>query len=285
MKIALFGRSGQVATEVQRRAPDGVTVDVIDRSMADFARPEMVFDAARALDADAAINAVAYTAVDKAESEPEIANTVNGASVAALLNGCAEVGVPLVHISTDYVFPGDGTAPWMPDATTSPLGAYGESKLLGEQAFTQLAAHPAAVLRTSWVFSAHCMNFAKTMLRLGKEKDSLTIVADQVGGPTPAADIADACLAIAAALSDGHSGGTYHFSGAPDVSWADFAREIFRQADLSCDVIDIPTTDYPTPAKRPLNSRLNCNSLRQQFGIERPDWREGLAHVLKELGT
>ena len=141
------------------------------------------------------------------------------------------------------------------------------------------------ILRTSWVFSAHGGNFVKTMLRLGAERDSLTIVGDQIGGPTPAAAIADAAILIARALAQGHPGGTYHFAGAPDVSWADFAREIFRQAGLSVEVTDIPTSDYPTPAVRPLNSRLDCSSLSADFAIERPDWRSGLADVLKDLGN
>ncbi len=285
MKIAVFGQTGQVATELQRRAPEGVTLEVFGRDRADFSDPQAVFDLASALNADAAINAVAYTAVDKAESEPDVAETVNGHSVAALLNGCSIAKVPLVHISTDYVFPGDGETPWSPDDATGPLGAYGASKLLGEQAFAKLAAHPSAVLRTSWVFSAHGANFVKTMLRLGAERDQLTIIADQIGGPTPAADIADACLGIAKGLADGTSGGIYHFSGGPDTSWAGFAREIFAQANITCDVVDIPTSDYPTPAKRPLNSRMDCSSLSRDFGIERPDWKAGLADVLKDLNA
>ncbi len=283
MKIAVFGKTGQVATELQRRVPDGVTLEVIGRDQVDFSDPQGVFDVARSLKADAAINAVAYTAVDQAESEPDIANTINGHSVAALLNGCSVAKVPLVHISTDYVFPGDGETPWSPDDQTGPLGTYGSSKLLGEQAFTALAAHPSAILRTSWVFSSHGANFVKTMLRLGAERDQLTIISDQIGGPTPAAAIADACLTIASGLVGGHAGGTYHFSGAPDTSWAGFAREIFAQAGVTCDVIEIPTSDYPTPAKRPLNSRLDCSSLAADFGIERPDWKAALSDVLKEL--
>jgi len=285
VKVAVFGKTGQVATELQRRMPDGVTLEVLGRDAVDFSDPDSVFDVAQALKADAAINAVAYTAVDKAEDEPDIADTINGHSVAALLNGCSAAKVPLVHISTDYVFPGAGDKPWSPGDQTGPLGAYGASKLLGEQAFTTLASHPSAILRTSWVFSAHGANFVKTMMRLGAERDQLTIVADQIGGPTPAASIADACLAIATGLADGQTGGTYHFSGAPDTSWADFAREIFVQADISCDVVDIPTADYPTPAKRPLNSRLDCSSLTADFGVERPDWRAALRDVLKELNA
>ncbi len=285
MKVAVFGKTGQVATELQRRVPDDVTLQVLGRDKADFSNPDMVYEAASVLKADVAINAVAYTAVDKAEEEPELANTINGASVGALANACAQTGTPLVHISTDYVFPGGGTEPWAPGDATGPLGAYGASKLLGEQVFSKLAANPAVVLRTSWVFSAHGNNFVKTMLKYGAERPELTVVSDQIGGPTPAAAIADACLIIARALAGGQKGGTYHFSGAPDVNWADFAREIMAQADLPANIKDIPTTEWPTPAARPLNSRLDCRTLERDFGIRRPDWREGLAAVLRELSA
>lgn len=281
MKIAVFGKTGQVATELQRLGD----VAAFGRESADFADPDTVAEFARRLEVDAIINAAAYTAVDKAESEEGLADTVNGASVGALAAVAAKRGIPLIHISTDYVFDGSGEGPRGPDAPTGPLNAYGRSKLKGEEAI-RAAGGPHAILRTSWVVSAHGVNFVKTMLRLGAERDALTIVADQVGGPTPAADIARACLTMAGALTrDSGKSGTYHFSGTPDVSWADFAREIFRQAGLSCDVTDIPTTAYPTPAERPLNSRLDCLATEATFGIPRPDWRAGLTDILKELGA
>ena len=178
---------------------------------------------------------------------------------------------------------GSGTTPWQPEDATGPLGVYGASKLGGERGVTA-AGGTHAILRTSWVFSAHGNNFVKTMLRLGAEREALTIVADQIGGPTPARDIAAACMRIASELkADPAKSGTYHFSGAPDVSWADFAREIFAQAGLEVAVTDIPTSDYPTPAKRPLNSRLDCSATRSAFGIPQPDWRAGLAEVLADL--
>jgi dTDP-4-dehydrorhamnose reductase len=223
--------------------------------------------------------------VDRAEGEESLAELVNATTPGRIAQAAAARGLPLVHISTDYVFDGSGTQPWSVDSPTAPLGAYGRTKLHGEHAIrTTGGAH--AILRTSWVVSAHGSNFVKTMLRLGAERDRLTIVADQVGGPTPAAAIADACLAIAVQLVDepGKSG-TYHFSGAPDASWADFAREIFRQAGLNCEVADIPTSEYPTPATRPLNSRLDCSLTEAVFGVVRPDWRNGLADILAELGT
>lgn len=282
MKIAVFGTTGQVATELARRVPDGVTLRAFGRDDVDFSDPDAVRSLAENLEADAVINAVAYTAVDKAESEPDLAHTVNGTSVAALAEALAGRSIPLVHISTDYVFDGSGDDPRGTDAPVGPLGVYGRSKLSGEDAI-RASGGAYAILRTSWVFSAHGNNFLKTMLRLGAERDRLTIVADQVGGPTPAADIADACFTLARHLASGLPGGTYHFAGTPDVSWADFAREIFEQAGLATEVADIPTTEYPTPAERPLNSRLDCTSLLREHGIERPDWKNGVAHVLKEL--
>lgn len=282
MRVAVFGRTGQVASELARRVPGDAAIEIIDRATCDFSIPDNVFDCARALNVDAVINAAAYTSVDRAEDEANLANAVNGVSVGALAQACDERGVPLIHISTDYVLDGSGDVPRQPDAPTHPLGAYGRSKLLGETLVRDTGVRH-AILRTSWVFSAHGANFVKTMLRLGGERDRLTIVDDQVGGPTPAAAIADALFTVVRAMIDGHSGGTYHFSGAPNTSWAGFAREIFTQASLNVSVTGIPTTDYPTPALRPLNSRLDCESLFNDFSISRPDWRAGLSDVLREL--
>ena len=285
MKIAIFGGSGQVATELKRRVPKDVTLETIDRTRANFENALEVFEVARGLEADAAINAVAYTAVDRAEEEPELADAINNFALSSLVHGCVEADVPLVHLSTDYVFPGTGSAPWSPHDEPNPLGVYGTTKRLGEKAFESRSRFPGVVLRTSWVFSAHGGNFVKTMLKYGAERDVMRVVNDQVGGPTPAADIADACYSIAAGLAGGADGGVHHFSGAPDVSWADFAREIFSSSGLSTQVEDIPSSEYPTPAERPKNSRLDCSSLTEAFGIERPEWRTGLQDVLKELGA
>lgn len=277
--ILVFGKTGQVARELQRSVPEAI---FLDRQQADLTEPSQAACHIAEIKPDAVINAAAYTAVDRAEEEPILAHTVNADAVAAIALSCAGLGIPIVHISTDYVFSGSGTTPWTPDDPTDPIGAYGASKLAGEEALRESGARH-VILRTSWVFSAHGNNFVKTMLRLGAERDRLNIVADQIGGPTPAAAIADACLTIAHRLAEGHNGGTYHLSGAPDVSWADFAREIFRQAGLTPAVVDIPSSDYPTPARRPSNSRLDCSTLKAEFGITRPDWKAGLADVLKDL--
>ncbi|MEL6617682.1 MAG: dTDP-4-dehydrorhamnose reductase [Pseudomonadota bacterium] len=275
----VFGATGQVATELARL--NGMTC--AGRDIADLSQPDACASLIRDRKPVAVINAAAYTAVDKAEDEEALATIINGNAPGAMAAVCAKLNIPLVHISTDYVFAGDGSAAWQPDDPVAPLGAYGRSKLAGEQA-VRTSAPIHAILRTSWVVSAHGNNFVKTMLRLGAERDALTIVADQIGGPTPARAIAAACARIATQLrADPGKSGTYHFSGAPDVSWADFAREIFAQSGLDCIVDDIPTSAYPTPATRPLNSRLNCDTLATRFGIERPDWRIGLADILRDL--
>ncbi|WP_439562092.1 dTDP-4-dehydrorhamnose reductase [Roseinatronobacter sp.] len=277
--ILVFGRTGQVARELARLVPDAV---YLGRDQADLSDPEACAAAIRAHNPRAVINAAAYTAVDRAEDQEALAAYINGAAPAAMARECAALDVPLVHISTDYVFDGAGTAPFAPDHPTAPLGAYGRTKQMGEQG-VQAAGGTHAVLRTSWVFSCHGSNFVRTMLRLGAERDVLRVVADQIGGPTPARAIAHACISIATQLRDApEKSGIYHFSGAPDTSWAGFAREIMERAGLDCRIEDIATSDYPTPAKRPLNSRLECSSL-SMFGLERPDWRQGLADVLTEL--
>ena len=281
MRILVFGKTGQVAEELQRQAPEQVMA--LDRAAADLADPEACAAQIAASDAGVVINAAAYTAVDRAEEEEALAMTINGAAPAAMARAAAEKGIPFVHISTDYVFDGSGDQPWMPADATGPLGAYGRSKLQGE-AGVRAAGGCHLILRTSWVFSAHGQNFVKTMLRLGAERDALTIVADQIGGPTAAADIAATCLGIARKLVAGQgASGTYHYAGAPDVSWADFARETFSQADLSVAVSDIPSSAYPTPARRPGNSRMDCGDLETDFFIPRPDWRLSLSAVLNDL--
>ncbi|MEM6659786.1 MAG: dTDP-4-dehydrorhamnose reductase [Pseudomonadota bacterium] len=279
MTILVFGSTGQVSTELAN-LPDTVC---LGRGSADLTDPKACARAIHTHAPAAVINAAAYTAVDRAESEEALATTINGHAPAAMAAACAELAIPMVQISTDYVFNGTGTKPWEPQDSTDPLGAYGRSKLIGETGVRESGA-PHAILRTSWVFSAHGANFVKTMLRLGAEREELTIVADQIGGPTPARDIALACHQMATQLiHGGRTSGTYHFSGDPDCSWADFARAIFKLAELDCAVTDIPTTAYPTPAARPANSRMNCASLTDTFGIQRPDWRAGLIDTIKEL--
>ncbi|MHA6334513.1 dTDP-4-dehydrorhamnose reductase [Qipengyuania sp. CAU 1752] len=279
--MLVFGTSGQVARELQNLAP----VTALGREEADLSDPEACASAIERHKPEAVINAAAYTAVDRAEDEPELATRVNGEAPGAMAAACAKLNIPFVHISTDYVFEGSGAAAWHPDDPPAPQNVYGHSKLLGEQAI-RAAGGNHAILRTSWVFSAHGANFAKTMLRLAETRDALKVVDDQVGGPTPARDIARTCLAITEQLIENpDKAGTYHYGGAPDVSWCGFAREIFAQAGCEVSVEGIPSSQYPTPAKRPFNSRMDCTTLTDTFGIERPDWRQGLGHILKELET
>lgn len=245
--------------------------------------PETCAVAVEQANVDLIINAAAYTAVDAAEEEETTATLINGDTPAAIARAAAAKAIPMLHISTDYVFNGSGEAPWSVDDPVNPLGAYGRSKLKGEEGVRAVGgAH--SILRTSWVFSAHGSNFVKTMLRLAETRDSVAVVSDQIGGPTAAIDIADALWTMAQAFHTGQGkSGTYHFSGGPDVSWADFAREIFAQTKKNIDVKDIPSSDYPTPAKRPANSRLDCSTLEVDYGIKRPDWRKSLADVLNEV--
>lgn len=279
MSLLVFGQSGQVARELAALAPEAA---FLGRDRADLTDPAACVAALRASGARAVINAAAYTAVDRAESEPDIAGLVNGQTPGALARACADLGIPFVHISTDYVFDGSGHTPWRPGDPVAPLGVYGRSKAAGEAA-VRAAGGQHVILRTSWVFSAHGTNFVKTMLRLGAERSHLRVVADQTGGPTPAAEIAAALLRITEALRAGAAGGTYHYAGAPATSWACFARETFRQAGLSVTVEDIASEAYPTPARRPLNSRLDMASTETDFGLTAPDWRQGLARVLAAL--
>lgn len=282
MKILVFGKTGQLGTELQRRAGD-VVLDVYDEIVGDFTDPGACARIVADSDADAIIIAAAYTAVDKAESDEATAIRVNAGAPAAMAQACAVLGIPLVHISTDYVFDGNGTAPRQPHDPTGPINAYGRSKLAGERGIA-LAGGAYAVLRTSWVVSAHGANFVRTMLRLSETRDALNVVDDQIGGPTCAADIAAACLTIASQLiAEPAKSDIYHFAGAPDVSWKDFAQAIFAAAGRKVAVNGIPTSDYPTPAQRPLNSRLDCSTTTTAFGIARPDWRAGLHDILKEL--
>ncbi|MEL6359453.1 MAG: dTDP-4-dehydrorhamnose reductase [Pseudomonadota bacterium] len=287
MKILLFGANGQVGRCVKdliaaQQIPEGtgpLELVTIDRSQADLTETG---SAARAIETHkpaAIINAAAYTAVDKAEDETALCAQINAHAPGEMATAAQAVGARFVHISTDYVFDGSGDSPLTEDAPTNPLGVYGKTKLEGEMAV--LAACPgAAILRTSWVYSPYGGNFVKTMLRLAETRDRLTIVADQIGGPTPADAIASACLKIAQQKS---GQGLYHFQGAPAVSWADFARAIFLADKKSVDVVDIPTSEYPTPATRPLYTVLDCRRIAADFGIDQPDWRAGLPALIDVL--
>jgi len=280
MSLLVFGKTGQLASELQRLAPDAI---FLGRAQADQRKPQSCAAQVLAHDPAAVINAAAWTDVDGAETQEAAATLVNGDTPGELAKACAELGIPFIHVSTDYVFDGSGKKPWHPTEKTAPLNVYGRSKLAGEEAvFASGAVH--AIFRTSWVVSSHGKNFVKTMLSLGATRDKLTVVADQHGAPTPARDLAALCLqAVEVLKSDPTKSGTYHFAGQPDTTWAGFAREIFAQAGLTTLVEDVPTSAFPRPAKRPSNSRLDCTTTEAAFGVKRPDWRIGLAEILKEL--
>lgn len=271
----MFGRTGQVARALQ----DQAAVTALGRDAADLRDPGACAQAIADQAPAAVINAAAYTAVDRAEEDIDTAIQVNAAAPTAMARACAARGIPFLHISTDYVFNGQGTVRWRQDDPTDPQNAYGRSKLMGEEG-VRAAGGRFAILRTSWVFSSHGANFVTTMLRLSETRDALNVVDDQIGGPTPAADIAATLLVMARALQDGAQGGIYHYAGQPDTSWAGFAREIFAQAGKAVTVSGVPTSAYPTPATRPLNSRLNCDTIIRDFEVNPCDWRKGLATIL-----
>ena len=279
--LLVLGRSGQLAQALARLAPQAA---FWGRAEADLTDPGAVAARLRDHRPAAVIVAAAYTAVDRAETDPEGAMLLNATAPGLLAQAAADLGIPFLHVSTDYVFDGSGHAPRSEDAAPAPLGVYGRTKLEGER-LVAAAAGQWAVLRTSWVFSPDGGNFVKTMLRLGAERERINVVADQIGGPTEAGRIAAALLEMARQMqADPGKGGLYHFAGAPDASWADFARAIMARAGLPCAVCDIPSSDYPTPARRPANSRLDCGRIARDFGIGRPDWRGDLDRVLNHLG-
>ena len=283
MRFLVFGQGGQVARELQRL--DREAVVTLSRAQVDLSDPEACAAAIAATDADAIINAAAYTAVDRAEEDEPLALRINGVAPGAMARAAFARRLPFVHISTDYVFDGCGSLPFKVTDSTGPISAYGRTKLAGEEA-VRAAGGAYAIFRTSWVVSSHGNNFVKTMLRLGAERDVLNVVADQIGGPTPAADIALACLTAAKQLRDDPGkAGTYHLSGGPNVSWAEFARAIFDRSGIDCMVRDIPSSAYPVPARRPLNSRLDNSLTQEVFGLARPDWPLGLDNILKDLSS
>ena len=279
-EILVFGATGQVGSAL--RAFPGVTA--LTRQDADLLRPEACYEAICARRPAAVINASAYTAVDSAEQEEDQARIVNADSPAVMARACRELGIPLLHISTDYVFDGTGTAPWTEAATPAPLNAYGRTKLLGEQAI-QSSGCRYAILRTSWVFAPQGTNFVRTMLRLSEGRKELKVVNDQIGGPTPAASLAQTLFTMTQEMQNGATGGLYHYAGEPWVSWYDFAQEIFLQAQREVSLIAVGSDSFPSPAKRPLNTCLGCSRIEADFSIRPPDWKAALKDVINAHRT
>ncbi len=288
IRIAVTGKAGQVATAFAERAAlqDGFEVILLGRPEMDLSAPATVEAAINAARPDLVINAAAYTAVDKAETEEAEAFAVNRDGAASVASAAKAAGAGLIHISTDYVYSGDNSRPWRENDPVGPVNAYGRSKLAGEIAVRQ-AHDRALILRTAWVYSPFGANFVKTMLRVGRERDHLRVVDDQLGNPTGAFDIADAVLAMAPRAVAGESGGTYHFCGKGSTTWFGFASEIFAQSAAlggpSPRLEPISTAQYPTPAQRPSNSRLDTTAFETRFGHHPQQWQASLGETLSRL--
>ena len=289
LKVLQFGATGQMARELIARGPRrGVSLTALSRKQADLTDPAAIARIVEQADADLVINAAAYTAVDKAETERDVAFLVNAESPAAMARVCAARGLPLVNVSTDYVFNGSGSRAWREDDATAPLGVYGRSKLAGEQALRASGASQ-LILRTAWVYAARGHNFLRTMLRLAGEREELRVVADQIGTPTPAGLIAD--VTAQALRHPGGLSGTWHLTASGQTSWHGFAEAIFAEAQAAgvlakTPVVDaIASSDYPTPARRPAWSVLDNRRLQQDFGIVLPAWQDGLKRVMAEIAA
>lgn len=295
MNILLFGKTGQVGWELQRAlAPLGklVALDVHSKDFCgDFSNPEGIAETVRAIKPDVIVNAAAHTAVDKAESEPAFAQLLNATSVEAIAKEAEKIGAWVVHYSTDYVFPGNGEIPWRESDATSPLNVYGQTKLDGEKALQQHC-QKHLIFRTSWVYAGKGNNFAKTMLRLAKERKELSVINDQFGAPTGAELLADCTAhALRVAMNKPEVAGLYHLVASETTTWYDYAALVFDEArkagiELAIEKLNaVPTTAYPTPARRPGNSRLNTDKFQQSFDLVLPEWDIGVKRMLAELFT
>lgn len=291
MNILVTGKCGQVALSLQEASKlhSGVTVTLVGRPELDLAQPETLAPVLDTHRPDLVVSAAAYTAVDQAEDEPDLAHTINAEGPATIAGWCAQNNVQLIHLSTDYVFDGALDRPYKETDQTGPRSVYGRSKLSGEKLV--LAAHPQAlIVRTAWVYSAYGSNFVKTMLRLAETRDEISVVADQIGNPTSAHDIAHGLLTIASRLVENGGeapSGIFHLTGSGETNWAAFAREIFAASAAtggpSAQVNDISSADYPTKARRPKNSRLGNDRLEAEFGWWAPDWRESTRTCVARL--
>ncbi|MCK6415933.1 MAG: dTDP-4-dehydrorhamnose reductase [Giesbergeria sp.] len=295
MNILLLGKSGQVGWELQRSLSVLGQVTALDfdsqAHCGDFANPEGVRDTVRQLRPQVIVNAAAHTAVDKAESEPEFARLLNATTPGLVAEEAARLGAWLVHYSTDYVFDGSGTRPWVETDTPAPLSVYGATKLEGEQRIQQSGCQH-LILRTSWVYAARGGNFAKTMLRLGQERERLTVIDDQWGAPTGADLLADVTAhAIRHLQARPQDGGLYHCVAAGETTWHSYAKFVFEHASkaqaaikiIAKEIAPVPTSAFPTPATRPHNSRLDTARLQTTFGLQLPHWQTGVARMLAEI--
>ncbi|WP_027910131.1 dTDP-4-dehydrorhamnose reductase [Pseudomonas sp. URMO17WK12:I4] len=285
MKILLLGQHGQVSRELQLLLESHHELIVLGREQLDLADTERLRDAVRRLQPQLIINAAAHTAVDAAESEPEAAFAINATTPGVLAEEAAALNVPLIHYSTDYVFDGSKASAYDEDDAPNPLGVYGRSKLAGEQAIAAVGGKH-LILRTSWVYSLHGRNFLLTMQRLLQEREQLSVVADQIGAPTWAGSIAAATVQLIERWQNAQTAawGVYHFTARGETAWFGFAEAIAAQLQAQgktvAQLTPIATTQYPTPARRPLNSRLDCSRLERDWGVRLPDWHDGLLECL-----
>lgn len=292
MRIAVTGQQGQIVRSLIERATGGVAeIIAVGRPRLDLTDPASIAGAIAATRPDAIISAAAYTAVDRAESEPDLARRINAQGAGAVAAAAHELAVPILHLSTDYVFNGSGDRPWREDDATGPLGVYGRTKLAGEQAVANAAPNH-AIVRTAWVYGPFGANFVRTMLRLAAERDMVRVVADQTGNPSCSLDIADGLLRMARNLVENDQPdlrGIFHLAGADEASWADFAEAIFQHSSAcggpSAKVERIATAEFPTAATRPANSRLDCGKLSAIHGVALPSWRSALPEVVARLVT
>ena len=286
MNILVIGRNGQVAQALQQSLSELGQLHILGSDQLDLAHPERIAEQVRAIAPDLIINAAAHTAVDQAESEPELAFAINATAPGIFAEEAARLGVPLIHYSTDYVFDGSKAGPYTEDDVPNPLGVYGHSKLAGEQAIAAVGGQH-LILRTSWVYSTHGRNFLLTMQRLLQEKPELRIVADQIGAPTWAGTIADSTRQLIERWQAGQAGawGVYHLTAQGETSWFGFAQAIGEQLKAQgkpcANLLPIPSSEYPTPARRPLNSRLDCSRLQREWNVSQPDWHQALIDCLK----
>ena len=295
MNILLLGKGGQVGWELQRSLSVLGHVTALDHDSTghcgDFANPAGIADTVRALRPDIIVNAAAHTAVDKAESEPDLARLLNATTPGVLAEEAARLGAWLIHYSTDYVFDGSGSRPWVGTDVPAPLSVYGRTKLEGEQLIQQSGAQH-LILRTSWVYAARGGNFAKTMLRLAQERERLTVIDDQWGAPTGADLLADVTAhAIRHLQQRPQDAGLYHLVAGGETNWNLYAKYVLDQAQkaqsaikiVAKEVAPVPTSAFPTPAVRPHNSRLNTTKLQTTFGLTLPHWQQGVARMLYEI--
>ncbi len=291
MNTLVIGNKGQLARSlIEAKKPKGMELIAVGRPACDITLPETVARAFNLINPDLVINTAAYTSVDRAESEPQLALAVNAKGASTVARACSSRAIPLIHISTDYVFDGSKGAPYVEDDLVAPLGVYGRTKLEGEQAVTEICARH-VVLRTAWIVSPFGRNFIKTILRIAENQPEIGVIADQFGNPTYAPHLATAILKICSSILGGHKAalawGTYHAAGTGEATWCDLAQAVFVQSKRLggrfAVARPIATEDYPTPARRPANSRLNCAKLARTYGITLPHWRDGVSECVSQL--